>query len=73
MSTCADMEAQGSRRYDYVNTAVSTNEPTPTVREVKDDIKHLKSNKSAGKNGHENGPGNVGHLPAPSNSQDPRD
>ncbi|XP_062710568.1 uncharacterized protein LOC134288754 [Aedes albopictus] len=47
----ADREDEGRGRNDYVSTAGSNNELTPTLREVKEAIKQLKNIKSAGKDG----------------------
>ncbi|XP_062716068.1 uncharacterized protein LOC134291831 [Aedes albopictus] len=44
-------EDQGSGGNDYVGAAEDGNEPTPTLREVKDAIHQLKNNKAAGKDG----------------------
>ncbi|XP_058839558.1 uncharacterized protein LOC131695048 [Topomyia yanbarensis] len=42
---------QGNGGFDYVSAVEDGNEPTPTLREVKDAIQQLKNNKAAGKDG----------------------
>lgn len=43
MDEVADVDDQGSRRNDFVSTAESTKEPTPTLREFKDAIQQVKN------------------------------
>ncbi|XP_058826860.1 uncharacterized protein LOC131686875 [Topomyia yanbarensis] len=42
---------QGNGGFDYVSAVEDRNEPTTTLREVKDAIQQLKNNKAAGKDG----------------------
>ena len=44
-------ESQGSGGDDYVSSADDGSQPAPTLREVKDAIQQLKTNKAAGKDG----------------------
>lgn len=44
-------EAHGNGGNDDASAAEDGNEPTPTLREVKDAIRQLKTNKAAGKDG----------------------
>ena len=46
-----EAENQGDGGSDFIDVAGEGEEPTPTLREVKDAIKKLKNNKSAGKDG----------------------